>query len=291
MSFASFPCVDHIDTKGAPMRSLSSPSITINNLFKIIILLQIAFILFGCTRSKLLPGVPIHDGFETSALGNLWATDKILTSDYSMQSAVVRNGNSALQITLHTSDHFEAGQHGNNNSERAELTEAYQLYSTEGNSYAFSFSMFLPPDFPIVDTRLVIAQWKQLCEWNRKCDDNSPVLAIRYRAGILSVTQSLGTHRIALWQSSGEDIRNKWLNFRFRIRFTSDTLGYITAFLNDSLIVNYSGATAYQENDSTGYPSPSRFYFKMGLYRDVMTQPMTIYIDDYSKELLNAETK
>ncbi|HVN49072.1 MAG TPA: polysaccharide lyase [Bacteroidota bacterium] len=262
-----------------------------NKLFSLLIIASAVIVGSGCTRPKLVPGVPVQDGFETPSLSNLWATDKILASDYAIQSVVVRSGKSAIQITLHTSDHFEAGQHGNNNSERAELTEVYQLYSTEGNSYAFSFSMFLPPDFPIVDTRLVIAQWKQLCEWNRKCDDNSPVLAIRYRVGILSVTQSLGAHRITLWQSSGEDVRNKWMDFRFRIRFTADTSGYITAFLNDSLILNYTGATAYQENDSTGYPSPSRFYFKMGLYRDVMNQPMTIYIDDYSKELLSAEKK
>jgi hypothetical protein len=260
-------------------------------LFSFILIIPILIFLPGCSHPKLLPGVPVHDGFETPALSNLWATDKINSSDYTMQSTVVRSGKSALQVTLHTSDHFEAGQHGNKDSERAELTEAYQLYACQGESYAYAFSMFLPQNFPIVDTRLVIAQWKQLCEWNRKCDDNSPVLAIRYRAGILSVTQTIGAHRATLWQTSGEDMRNKWLDFRFRICFANDTTGYVTGYLNDSLIINYRGATAYLENDSTGYPSPGRFYFKMGLYRDTMAEPMTIYIDEYSKELLVVERK
>jgi hypothetical protein len=262
-----------------------------NKFFSLLVIASAVIVGSGCTRPKLVPGVPVQDGFETSSLSNLWATDKITSSDYTMQSAVVRNGKSALQVTLHSSDHFEAGQHGNKDSERAELTEADQLYACQGERYAYSFSMFLPQNFPIVDTRLVIAQWKQLCDGNRNCDDNNPVLAIRYRSGILSVTQTIGAHRTTLWQSSGEDMRNKWLAFRFRICFATDTTGYVTGYINDSLIIHYRGATAYPENDSTGYPSPGHFYFKMGLYRDTMTEPMTIYIDEYSKELLVAEKK
>ena len=53
-------------------------------------------------------------------------------------------------------------------------------------------------------------------------------------------------------------------------------------------MVDYKGVTAYPENVSTGYASPSLFYFKMGLYRDVMAEPMTIYIDEYSKRQLPA---
>ena len=117
------------------------------------------------------------------------------------------------------------------------------------------------------------------------CDDNSPVLAIRYISSVLSVTQTIGEHRTTLWQSKS-DWRNRWLDFRFGIRFSTNTNAHIVGYLNDSLIVDYKGATAYQENPLTGYPAPSRFYFKMGLYRDTMSEPMTIYIDDYSKELL-----
>jgi hypothetical protein len=47
--------------------------------------------------------------------------------------------------------------------------------------------------------------------------------------------------------------------------------------------VDYKGATAYPEKAATGYPDPSLFYFKMGLYRDLMAEPMTIYIDEYRK--------
>jgi hypothetical protein len=52
-------------------------------------------------------------------------------------------------------------------------------------------------------------------------------------------------------------------------------------------VADYKGATAYPETPATGYASPSLFYFKMGLYRDLMAEPMTIYIDEYKKKQLN----
>jgi hypothetical protein len=251
----------------------------------VIVIAQAAFFLPSCSKVRLVSGAPLRDGFESPNLSNLWETDKIIAADVVIQSKVVRSGHTALQITLHTSDVFEAGRHGDPPSERAELTEAEGLMSQEGKSYSFSFSMLIPEDFPVVKKRLIIAQWKQECPGGHDCDDNSPVLAIRYVSGVLSVTQTIGAHRTTLWRSN-EDFRNRWLDFRFHVCFSPNSNGRIAAHLNDSLIVDFTGATAYQEDQSTGYPSPSRFYFKMGLYRDTMSEPMTIFIDDYSKELL-----
>ena len=253
-------------------------------LFIIVMLIE-AFLLSSCSRRKLALGIPVRDGFESPTMSDLWETDKILPSDAKLQGAIVRNGHSALQITLHTYDKFEAGQNGNKDSERAELTEADWLISQQGKSYAFTFSMFLPADFPIVKTRLVIAQWKQECPWCHVCDDNSPVLAVRFVAGILYITQTISIHQTRLWQSNAE-FRNRWLNFKFITCFDTSSKGRIVGYLNDTLIVNFNGPTTYKEDNITGYPAPSRFYFKMGLYRDTMLEPMTIFIDDYSKVLL-----
>ena len=49
----------------------------------------------------------------------------------------------------------------------------------------------------------------------------------------------------------------------------------------------YAGATAYAE--TSGYRKNGVFYFKMGLYRDRMAQPMTAYFDEYRKRLLRAD--
>jgi hypothetical protein len=54
--------------------------------------------------------------------------------------------------------------------------------------------------------------------------------------------------------------------------------------LNNKKIIDYSGVTAY--NEKSGYQNNSRFYFKMGLYRDTMEEPMKIYIDEFRKEFL-----
>jgi len=256
----------------------------------VFVIVQSVLFISGCSEPRLTPNQPVQDSFETPRLSNLWETDKIISADWRIQQALVRNGRSALRITLHTSDVFEAGRHGDSNSERAELTEAESLISREGDIYSFAFSMLIPQDFPIVTKRLIIAQWKQECPGGQKCDDNGPVLAVRYIGGMLSVTQTIGPRRTLLWESN-KDVRTKWLDFKFRACFTPESKGSIIVYLNDSLIVQYSGPTAYQENDSTGYPSPSRYYFKMGLYRDTMAEPMTIYIDDYSKEWLADEKK
>ena len=44
------------------------------------------------------------------------------------------------------------------------------------------------------------------------------------------------------------------------------------------LTLNHPGAS--------GYPEQGYIYFKMGLYRDVMQPPMTVYIDEYRKRQL-----
>jgi hypothetical protein len=262
--------------------------LSMKKIFQILFLILISSIVVNCSRPKLIAGMAITDGFENSTISNIWETDKIIPSDAQVQCKIFRSGHNAIQINLHTNDKFEAGKNGNLDSERAELTEVESLISQQGKTYIHTFSIFIPKDFPIVDRRLVLAQWKQECPWRHICDDNSPVLAVRYIAGTLLITQTIGTHRTILWQSN-QEYRNRWIDFKFRVCFNTNTNGRILAYLNDSTVVDYSGQTAYNEDSSTGYPSPSRFYFKMGLYRDTMTDPMTIYFDNYSKELLKED--
>jgi hypothetical protein len=57
--------------------------------------------------------------------------------------------------------------------------------------------------------------------------------------------------------------------------------GFVEAWLNEKPIINYKGITCY--SSQKGYGNKSQFYFKTGLYRDLMTVPMIIYIDEYRK--------
>ena len=102
----------------------------------------------------------------------------------------------------------------------------------------------------------------------------------------LKITQNINSpHETLLYQEKGE-FRGRWLDFKFRVRFSPGENGRIKAWLGDKQLVDFQGVTANPENEATDYPSPSLFYFKMGLYRNVMPEPMTIYLDEYRKREL-----
>lgn len=228
----------------------------------------------------------VYDGFETPALSDVWERSRFVPEAVAMEKQVVRAGKQAVAVTVRSGNVFEEGQHGDSDSERSELMEAHSLVATQDEAFEYSFSMFFPQNFPIVPTRLVIAQWKQYCPAGvEACSDDSPVLALRYMDGTLSVTQDLNRKRITLFQKKAE-FRNRWLDFRVQARFTPYTTGRVKVWLGGESIVDYSGSTADAESAATGYPAPGHFYFKMGLYRNVMLQPMTVYIDEYRKRKL-----
>ncbi|MGA2180432.1 MAG: polysaccharide lyase [Verrucomicrobiota bacterium] len=231
------------------------------------------------------PAIDVYDGFETTSLSKVWDTSRFVPGAVEMQTNIFRAGHGAAKITLHARDTFEAGINGSRDSERDELMEAKKLTSKENTAYEYSFSMFIPTNFPIVPTRLVIAQWKQNCGGNDNCSDDSPVVAIRYVSGVLKITHQIGRHQTTLFETKDE-ARGQWLDFKIQTRFSTNETGRVKAWLNGKQVVDYTGVNAYPENEQTGYTHPSRFYFKMGLYRDLMAEPMTIYIDEYRKKEL-----
>jgi hypothetical protein len=219
-----------------------------------------------------------HDGFEGTALTELWNTRKLQPGAVQFQSTIVRTGTKALAITLRPGD--QVPEERGSVLERAELEEAKRQESTVDTPTRYAFSLFLPSDFPIVPTRLVLAQWKQRCELEQ-CTPDNPTLAIRYERGELFITHQTGAERRELYRTV-KDVRNRWLDFRFEITFSRAARGIIRAWLGDEAIVDYGGVNAYPEGG--GYND--RFYFKWGLYRDRMATPMTIYLDEYDKQTL-----
>jgi hypothetical protein len=232
---------------------------------------------WACQRSAV-----VYDGFETPGLSRHWETKRFLPGAVQIQASVVRAGKRAAGITLRPGDQIPREK--GSELERAELQESRRLWSVEDSAYEYSFSVFVPQDFPIVSTRLVIVQWKHYCPVDTCLPDN-PTLAIRYEAGVLFVTRQVTAEKEVLYQTR-DDIRNKWLDFRFQIRFSRSQNGRIKAWLGNTMIIDYAGATAYPA--SGGYDERGLFYFKMGLYRDHRPEPMTIYFDEYRKQLLGA---
>ena len=224
--------------------------------------------------------VHIQDRFEEPKLSSIWTTWKMVPGAFSTRSEIVHNGHGAAQITLRANDCFEEASDDGAASERDELMEAPRFWSHSGRTYDYSFSLYLPRDFPIVEVRLVIAQWKQLCEW-ASCRPDNPVLAIRYVGGVLFVTRKNDAGEATIYRSQGE-MRGRWLDFRFVTRFSQSDDGAINGWMNGQQIVQYRGVTAYRA--ARGYPAHGFFYFKMGLYRDLMKQPMTIYLANFRKD-------
>jgi hypothetical protein len=164
---------------------------------------------------------------------------------FEIQSEVVRKGKHAAKITLRTGDMVEEANDTSAASERDELQEADDLYSIEEKKYEYHFSLLIPDSFPIVRTRLIIAQWKQKCP-AKSCSDDSPVLAIRFQSGKLMITLNTDPGRQKLYEQS-ENVRNQWLDFKFQIRFSQRDSGEVTAYLNQKSIINYEGVTSYSE--------------------------------------------
>ena len=228
--------------------------------------------------------INVHDGFETVSLKKIWETKKIIPGSLEIQSSIVRSGKNAAKLTLRAGDQIEKEK--GTILERTELLEKKKLWSLEGLYYSYSFSLFIPPDFPIVKNRLVIAQWKQYCPID-SCEPDNPVIAIRYNNGEMLITQKGPVPKGNILYRTKEEIRNKWLDFKANIRFSKEQDGEIKIWLNNNLIVNHTGINAYPGKG--GYPKKNHFKFKTGLYRDHMKESMTIYIDEYRKQLLSTK--
>ena len=221
----------------------------------------------------------VSDNFESETLSSIWRTDKFIEGAMTLQSEIVKSGKKACKLTVRSGDQIE--EEKGTKFERAELREKNELMINENERCVYSFSLYIPDDFPIVDTRLVIAQWKQNCGGN--CDPDNPVIAVRFESGRLFITLQNNFERKTLYTYNGQET-GKWLDFKFDVCFSRTDSGILNVDLNNRRIIGYKGITAYSEEH--GYPAKSKFYFKTGLYRDKMKQTMVIYIDDYKKEKL-----
>jgi hypothetical protein len=172
-----------------------------------------------------------------------------------------------VRITIREGDIEQHGDSGQL-TERAELDSGKFPLMNRDMWYGFSF--LIPSDFPIVDRRLVIAQWKQ------SGLPGSPLVAQRFRGGRHHLTiraagfmgRGAGRHFELPGITAGQ-----WHDMVYHIRFSPDGDGVVEVWMNGARAVVYEGATAM--------PGGSEIYNKIGLYRDRWKDPMTIYFDDY----------
>jgi hypothetical protein len=241
----------------------------------------LAFIVLGALLLRVVP-IHVHDGFDSPNLSWIrWSRSRFVSGAVVTESAIVRSGSRALAITVHAGDRYEAASDTGAATERAELMESWWYFSRMQRAYAYSFSLYLPTELPQTTERLVIAQWRQLCE-ARRCRPDYPILALRLENARLKITRRDEQGSVVLYQGT-EDVRGRWLDFRVVARFDPTAEGVVDATLDGQSIVHYRGPTAFQPVH--GYPARGLVYFKTGLYRDARQEPpWTLYVDEYRKD-------
>jgi hypothetical protein len=173
-----------------------------------------------------------------------------------------------VRITVREGDIEQVGDDGLS-TERAELDSG--KHPLVGRDAWYGFSVLIPPGFPVVDNRLVIAQWKQ------NGVSGSPLVAQRFRNGKHDLTIRVPdsgqgrTERIALPKIEF----GKWNDMVYHIRFSSDSDGFVSVWMNGKSVAEYKGGTAFEKGEDL-------IYNKFGLYRDRWKEPMTIYFDNYA---------
>jgi Polysaccharide lyase len=216
---------------------------------------------------------PVTDGFEAESLGPLWNLRLATSGRVTVQREIVHSGTGALRVEIHERDIPMVGADGVE-SERTEVQDADALHPRFGETHEYAFSMYVPADFPVVDIRLITAQWHQRYV---ACLKRGPVVAQRYRNGVLSITVDSASGRTTVYRHP-QAIQGRWVDLRYRIRFGL-TDGAVAAWLDGAPIVDYRGPLGYPDD------APD-VDFRFGLYRDRLATPMVIYFDDFRKERL-----
>lgn len=187
---------------------------------------------------------------------------------------VVRRGSYAVRFELRQGDKWR-------DTFRSEYKDIFA--ATMGKEYWYGISMLIPSDFPEHDNRNVVMQWHATRDKYLGESSRSPVLAFRYRSGILSITVRHSSKQI---QNSNDGIhkviyeqhnytKGVWNDFIINSKWSYEDDGFVNVWLNGTKIVNYKGPVGY--NDAVGP------YFNFGIYRDDVPQTYVIYFDEYRR--------
>ena len=164
---------------------------------------------------------------------------------------------------MHEGDIEQAGD-ASTRVERAELDSGH--FALRGREAWYGFSFLVPKSFPIVDTRLVISSCKQ-------SDVSRPIVAQRYRKGRHTLTVESQGHKETY--PLPPITPGKWVDMIYHLRYSPGKDGLVEVWVNGRRVVEYSGPAAEAD-------AKNAFYNKIGLYRDRLKQPMTMYFDNYT---------
>jgi hypothetical protein len=211
----------------------------------------------------------LADDFDGGVLSRIWDRSSIESDSLAFARPIADRSRPAVALTVRTGQVSMVGGDGRP-TERAELREAPRHWVPFGEDIWYGFSLYFPADFPILDTRPVVGQWLQVCPDPLLNRLRSPVLAQRYRAGVFHLTLNTDAGREILWRHEGE-VRGRWLDLVYHLRLSTGPAGLVRAWLNGGPIVRYEGPIGHAEDAPLAY-------FKIGLYRHTLPDPMTVYV-------------
>ena len=214
--------------------------------------------------------------FETGNFAG-WRTYKLL-HPYSgrIVTDIVRRGRYAARFELRAGDHLPEDRGG---GMRAELKDNYK--APMGKDYWYSFSTYIPDDFPLRKPNCVISQWHGTQDDGEEA--RSPVLAHRYAGGDLIIDIRYSSTKI---QHANDGTRKTlyvekdfprgvWHDFRYHVVWSHHNNGRVEGWLDGRQVIDYRGPVGYNDDDGP--------YFKFGLYHHDGPDPYVIYHDEYHR--------
>ncbi len=217
--------------------------------------------------------------FESGDLSG-WQKKLAAAHSFRIVSDPVRSGRHAGRFELRAGDDTGDGV-------RSELKEKY--IAPLRREIWYSFSTFIPQDFPVVEQPTVITQWKASEDAGEGPASRSPILAHRYVGGALVVQIRFsgtkiqkandGTRKVLYEQRDFP--RGVWHDFVYRVRWSHRADGLVECWLDGRRIIDYAGPVGY--NDDKGP------YFKFGLYPHAGDKPFVIYHDEYRRGFTREE--
>jgi hypothetical protein len=234
----------------------------------------------GCARPPGAGGaieapapVQLFDGFEEDSIGGFWLPGDYGSGRHEPGAVVVsrtlaRSGSGSVRITVQEGDIEQTGD-GGQATERAELDSGRHLLLDQDTWFGFSF--LIPAEFPVVENRLVIAQWKQ------SAVPGSPLVAQRYRGGrhFLTIREWEPPEGEQKVLALPEIAHGSWNDMVYHLRLSRGDQGLVEVWMNGVQVVSHRGPTASAAGKDW-------IYNKIGLYRDRWADPMTIYFDNYT---------
>ena len=218
------------------------------------------------------PKMPLFDGFESDTIAGFWLPGNYGTGSHvpgavRISTDYARTGTRSARITVTEGD-IESKSDDGKAVERAELDSGHHRLLDRDVWYGFS--ILLPPAFPVVDNRLVIASCKQ------SDVEGSPLIGQRFRGGRHTLSIRAPGVRGSGKSYPLPDLRlGQWADMVYHVRYATGDDGRIEVWMNGTRAVMYAGPTASKAG-------ADRFYHKVGLYRDRWKEPMTMYLDNYT---------